>query len=490
LMLAACVAVPLALLLHTLGPAILRDPWNPWVTVLPFGLVIMAAWATGEGDRAALFTFVVVSSFLVQTHVGFALPVVLIAAVAVVGFVRRRTEERGAGSASWRRSLVVAGGIGVICWLPLVAHVLTGGDNLVRLFHYFVSGVPTAGVGYALDVVRLELGGRAPWLGTVEAGNAVGGGLLPGETAGLVWSVVPFLVAVVLAWRGRRATRPHLRLLGTVGVAAIAGLLAVSRISGPVFSYLVRWWWPIAALWWAAIAWAVWGAVSRRLPERVRLGAAALSAGLAAALVALLCLQTLTMPAPLLDSSDENRAQSALADFTARAVPQVSTDRPVLFRWVGPRVRWVGDGFALQLAKAGRDVRVDDDDTNPLKFGPQRVLAEPDASSRAVWVVSGLQIDDFTRAGTGREIARWDPLSPDERREANDGLLRLRRLFKETGREDLVAVIDDGGSLWPAKDFPGIDQAELDRLEELQLRGQPVGVFLYEHADQASLPPK
>jgi hypothetical protein len=232
----------------------------------------------------------------------------------------------------------------------------------------------------------------------------------------------------------------------------------------------------------------LWTVASARIPERVRRPVGAACRAAAVVLVVLVCSQTVTAGTQLLDSPDLERAQYALGAFADRAVPDVPPDRPVLYRWVGPRGRWVGDGFALELEQAGRQVRVDDDGTNALKFGAHRVVAKPDASMRAVWVASGLWVDDFRRAGAGRELASWDPLSPVERREVNDRLRHLRQLFDDARRPDLVAVVDDGGSLWPAKDFPGVTQEELDRVDQLLQRGEPAAVFLFDRADQAPLP--
>lgn len=46
-------ALGLSAVLHNLGPSFLRDPWNPYVTVLPFGLMLFLTWelATGGTPR-------------------------------------------------------------------------------------------------------------------------------------------------------------------------------------------------------------------------------------------------------------------------------------------------------------------------------------------------------------------------------------------------------------------------------------------------------
>ncbi len=68
-----CVAavVGCALLLWALGGMWVRDPWNPFVTVLPFGLMLFLTWAMTCGSTWALPAAVFVATFLVQTHVGY-----------------------------------------------------------------------------------------------------------------------------------------------------------------------------------------------------------------------------------------------------------------------------------------------------------------------------------------------------------------------------------------------------------------------------------
>ncbi|HEX6567551.1 MAG TPA: hypothetical protein VF015_00225, partial [Acidimicrobiales bacterium] len=60
-----------ALLMRSLGAAFLHDPWNCYITVLPFGLLVMLSWAMWRGEGWALPVAAVVTTFLAQTHVGF-----------------------------------------------------------------------------------------------------------------------------------------------------------------------------------------------------------------------------------------------------------------------------------------------------------------------------------------------------------------------------------------------------------------------------------
>jgi hypothetical protein len=287
-----------------------------------------------------------------------------------------------------------------------------------------------------------------------------------------------------MAWLDRRRSPSAWRLQAVVGLSVLSGLFAVSRISGTVFSYLIRWWWPLSALWWAAIAWSVWCVLGRRLPAGVRRGAIAGVAVIAVLYSGKLGIETVQRQTGTLESSDENEAQVPLAYFTEQVLPAVPTDRPVLFRPIGPNVGWVGDGFALQLIRSGRETHFEDQGSNRYKYGDER-LTRPVAGDAALVLMSGIGIEDLERRGDGRELGRWDPLSADERREAWALTRKLRAQYSALGREDMVTAIDNGTSLWDGRDLPEIDPADFERFHELRRRGQPLALFVYEHADQA-----
>src|SRR5690606_16195427 len=50
LALVALVGAALASVTWSSGGELLRDPWNPWVTPLAFGALVVAAFSAGEGD--------------------------------------------------------------------------------------------------------------------------------------------------------------------------------------------------------------------------------------------------------------------------------------------------------------------------------------------------------------------------------------------------------------------------------------------------------
>jgi hypothetical protein len=53
------------------APGPIADPWNPYVTILPFGLVVFLCTALSIGRIEVLPLVVAAASFVVQTHIGY-----------------------------------------------------------------------------------------------------------------------------------------------------------------------------------------------------------------------------------------------------------------------------------------------------------------------------------------------------------------------------------------------------------------------------------
>jgi hypothetical protein len=150
-----------ALLMRSFGPDELRLPWNPYLPVLPYALLIFLTWSLACGDRWALPVAVVVTSVVAQTHIGYvalAVPLVAVGAVwLVVGATRADRAERAVvgdrpsarpGTGGDADVASGAGGTGAVA-----AAGETGGAN----GH---GGGPGNGAGGGGAVARRRSGGR------------------------------------------------------------------------------------------------------------------------------------------------------------------------------------------------------------------------------------------------------------------------------------------------------------------------------------------
>ena len=155
-------AIPVALLMRSLGIGLLHSPWNPDVSIFAFFTFLVAAWAVADGHRIMVVVAVVFGSFVVQSHVGDALPVVLILAVAIAfGESWRATRRRGGA-----RRCTRAAGLSWSCCgrCPIYGDVVAGNGNLRKVAGFAISG------GTSSDEPRV--GG----LGAARGGRAHSGG--------------------------------------------------------------------------------------------------------------------------------------------------------------------------------------------------------------------------------------------------------------------------------------------------------------------------
>src|SRR5262245_44062273 len=126
-----CSLVVSLLLTRTLGPQFLGDAWNLTLTVLPFALLVFLVWSLGVGETWALPVAAFVTSFLVQTHIGFLVLAVPLFAGGAVVLVRKT----GRGC---RRAALVTAGVLAVVWLPPVLDVVMHQpSNLARAYGYF-----------------------------------------------------------------------------------------------------------------------------------------------------------------------------------------------------------------------------------------------------------------------------------------------------------------------------------------------------------------
>ncbi len=246
-----------ALLLRSLGPDQTRLPWNPYVTVLPFALLIFLTWAMACGDRWALPVGVAVASFDGQSHIGYvplALPLVGLGAVWLVVVTPRGD----------RRRLIVpvaaAAAVGAVMWVPVLTQQLTNHPgNLQNALDWFHTGGPGHEQRHTLRdgwrLVSSAYGARPEWLlGTRPL-------IFTAEPMALYAPVVPGLLVVVAAssavlwWRKVLGAR---QFIVVWLVTSVIGIVATGRTVGPIFAYRMGWSWVLGMLSGVLVAWAGW----------------------------------------------------------------------------------------------------------------------------------------------------------------------------------------------------------------------------------------
>jgi hypothetical protein len=288
----------------------------------------------------------------------------------------------------------------------------------------------------------------------------------------LVAPVAAMAATALVAWFA--GARQAVRLQAFVAATTVVGIVSVSRISGSRYDYLVRWLWPLAGLWWASIGFAVisvaraaWG---RRRGRQVlgRIVAAA-----TVVLVATVGFSTVTETTDAVPVGDWTPALSVVSEPTEDAL---AGKGPVLLASAGPLAGWAADGLAARLSADGTEVIVPREGINLNKFGERR-LAGNELPSTTVLVATGSAIDDAIAEGDAVEIVSFDPLTPEERADANELERRIRSAARFQGETDVIRRLDDWEPVGSGTQLAGVTADTIARLDELRAPGVPVTIF-------------
>jgi hypothetical protein len=224
-----------------LGPDLLRNPWNPYVVIMPMCLLVILCGSSASGSWLSLLGSLLIGSYLVQTDVGTAPAVVvlLLTALAVLLILRRRWPAGARPMPLARGRLRIAlTGLGaaalVAMWVPPLIQQVTGRPgNLTLLWSFFTAGHPRHSVGEAVHAVG-AINARLTFR-SLDVLAVAPGSYDVAVYAGLAASVV----AVAVALRRRHRFALGLGVMALVG--QLASIAAVTRVVGPIGTYLVLW---------------------------------------------------------------------------------------------------------------------------------------------------------------------------------------------------------------------------------------------------------
>jgi len=448
----------LLVLMHALADQLL-DPWNPWITTLPFVLFIVSVWSVSCRDWRALPIAAATGSFVVQAHLAFGLLVAVLlggslvwAAYALVqhrrGRARTATEvEAGERAApSWVLLGVTVVVLVGFWFLPLVDQVRNDPGNLALIAQSIQDpSEPPAGLGQAIDVAVHSWGTSVPWITAQEAVEPFSGRV----SGAPLWTLLPMLALVVAAAalglrrRARAATevRDAGRGVAVVLAGCAIGFVSIVRITGNALPYLVRWTWGLGALLTLTSVWLIITAALSARPDATDAAAGsgnARDAGEAGAEtdgartatsrrtpsgsrgVGLLVGAVLVVAASLATAvagasaalPDEGHGEVALGVIDP-AMAQLRAAGPLLVRREGTDYGEIMQGVYAELERRGLPVYLLPDDA--FLVGDHRVLH--DGSPHATLYV--VTTDGVAgRLATGEApLASHDRLSPAERQE-------------------------------------------------------------------------
>lgn len=434
------------------GLDVLSQPWNPWVALVPFTLLVLSTWAVLDGARWPLVLAVAGASYALQGHVGYAPlvpPLVLVATVALAW--RERSSLRRLAP------IPVAVLVGVALWTgPLVDLVRHDPSNVdILLEHFGDPDEEVIGLGNGVEAVLQASNPVGPW---VAASTGVSGSIVPGLLLVLAWAGVAVAVAV------RRLDATLTRLNAVIALALVVGTIAVSRVFGALFLYTFRWIVALVALEVFALGWGVVVLVRERRPIAVPVPLRAVAVGAVAVLSVGMAARVSGQEIPY-----ENSWRTE-AELSRRAVANVDPDLTYLVRWEDP-VYLGGLAFGLVLGLEREGVTVGADPTYSAAVEPHRVLC-PGEYDAVLTVVTGLgAIETWQARPNAREVATADIRSDAVRAAGERDRARLAELL---GVDDPEAV---DGLLSTIVLDPAQPAEVLDLAGSLVDAGVPTAVF-------------
>lgn len=369
-----------SMLAYTLGSAMLTDPWNPHVLVLPALFMLVCTWAVAAGDLVVLPWLFVACSLCLQTHLGYAYLVPALVVTALIGafaVYRRRWRADAGAKAADRRQIRRVGAVSlatvVVLWAqPLLEQLFGDGQgNLARIATSTGSDEPTIGATTAVRIAGGVLG-VPPWWSRGSFIDAVP--YTPYDADGVTLTPIGLRSSAIAAtglfvllalfgasgwWAWKRRDRPVIAGAAVAGVSVALALASLTIMPiGPLglTPHQMRWLWSIGAFCLFAIALA---SLSAPAVFRMPGGKGATRAGYAVAAISVV-VSMLNVPAFAQPAGPDTFAESIpVARSISDQVRRFHTDQSVVLD--SSTLRYLEPYSAVVMAamqQVGVDLRV------------------------------------------------------------------------------------------------------------------------------------
>ena len=482
--LAVAVSAVAALLVSGYGVAALAEPWNPYLPLMWWVVLLLAVWSVACDDVAMLPVAVFAGTLCAQTHVpylGLAAGMGVIAAVLAALAWRRAPR----GSPGRRRVLgwgAAALALAAVLWAPpVIDQVINEPGNLRRIYDHLATPTETpVGLGRGVELALIHLN-----VAHFVTGDSGASGSLVDASSDPNGSIVPGLVVLAL-WAVAAATAVRLRhraLIGlhaVVAAALVLGALSMSRIFGKVWFYLMQWAWGVAALLLLAVGWTAWAALRPHLsPEGARRLRSVVTAGLLA--VTVVSSAVATVEAADVDPPAANLSSTlgALLPPTIEALERgegAATGRDGRYVVTWSDAFYFGSqgyGLVSELERAGFDASAAPPWHVPIT--DHRVLEPADATA-VVHMATGLFVDQWRAVPGAVEVAYVEPRSPAELAEFNRLRGEVIAELRSEGLDDIVPVVD--GNLFGASIDERVSREAQRRMARMLELGEPTAIFI------------
>jgi hypothetical protein len=466
----SAVGALVAVVIRGYGQILLTQPWNPYLPLLAWIVVLLAAWSVLCGDSVALIPLVVAGSFCAQTHVPYLVPAgaMTIGCLVLVVVVRRRRLDR---------PLVISTVVGVGLWLPpVIDQAINDPGNAWKLLKHFGSP-PDEPLGVS-EGVRLAVRHMDVWAGFIGQFADTGRFVSPSST----WRGVVMLLiwAAAAVWSVRRGPSGLRNLHVVVAAALLLGALSMTRIFGLPWYYLTLWAWGTSAVALGAVVWTaatVWRRTDRA-PGRAVAGVAVPGLGASVLVVASL-LSSVSFADAEVPERRLSVAVGELAPPTFEAIADgvgaaSGTDATYRVNWSDAAdIGSPGFGLFDELERRGVDVVADEHRHIPAT---EYRVADPSEADAQIHLATGAYIERWRQVPFAVEVAAYEPRDAAELALYHQTRRRLIGRLAAEGLTDVIEQVDFnlfGGSLNP--NLSAADVADFTTLLDL---GQPMSVFI------------
>jgi hypothetical protein len=478
------VAALAALLISGYGVATLTEPWNPYMPLLWWLVLLLAVWSVTCRDVVMLPVAVFAGSLCAQTHVPYVALALGVGVVAVVAAAL--AWQRGPAGSDVRRRVVrwsaVALVLGVVLWTPpLVDQAINDPGNLRRIYDHMATPTedpvgPRQGIELALvhlNVFHFVTGDSGADGSLVDASSDPDGSIVPGLAVLAMWAA-----AAVTAARIRHQALMRLHLVIAAGL--VLGAVSMSRIFGKVWFYLMQWAWGVAALLILAVAWTAFAAVSPRLSaDRRRRLVGAGTAGLLAVALSATAVTTVAAldvdpPAPNLSSTLGQVLPPTVAALERGEGAATGRDGRYVVTWsdafyFGSQ----GYGVVSELERAGFEAAAAPPWHVPITG--HRVV-EPAETTAVVHLATGLFVERWRAVPGAAEVAYVEPRSPAELDEYSRLRSEVVADLRADGLDEVVPIVDS--NLFGVSIDERVSKEAQRRMARMLELGQETAIFI------------
>lgn len=474
----SAVAAALAVVLWRYGPLLVTQPWNPYMPLLPWFVVLLAAWSVLDRDPVGWLPFAFFGALCAQTHIPYVGLVGGVGVVMLAVTLLRALRENDSRS-NVMRWLGGSALLFAVLWIPPLMDQISGHQNISMIFDYF-RNPPEAAVGFGAGL-RVLLGhfDLVHWAQQGSYSNLVTAGTDASQGSALIGFVVfaGWAASAILALRIR--LNRVIPLHAVVGSAIVLAAISLSRVFGVLWYYLSLWMVSIVVLAVFSGLWTLYAALTERRAGLEYLAQWRTRAVGATALVALLLftISSTQVDPPEATLSDPlgvivNRLDRSLDKGVAGVT---KSDRFVVTWNDAHYIGSQGYGLVNELERRGWSVGVPE--TWRIPVTRQRVVPI-DSATREIRFASGVYLRELLASDDPgvKLLARYDPRSRAQRSTYVKDRAELLASLQRRGEVEIVDQVDS--SLFTASLAPSLTQREKNLIAEMLHLGQPIGALI------------